>query len=212
MITKRNGALVSFDKEKIINAVNKAFIAVDGKPNDLSKEIAESFNPDWDFTVEQIQDLVEAYLMDSDRKDVARAYVRHRYKREAAREHKDVFFKAIGEKLRGIGIENSNANMDENSFSGRIGTASDLMNKMYALEYCLSPMAKANHLGNRIYEHDLSAYASGSHNCLSVPFDQLLAKGFKIRQTDIRPAGSINTAMQLIAVIFQLQSLCQFGR
>ena len=48
-------------------------------------------------------------------------------------------------------------------------------------------------------------------NCLSIPFDKLLANGFKTRQTDVRPAGSINTAMQLVAVIFQLQSLQQFG-
>ena len=49
------------------------------------------------------------------------------------------------------------------------------------------------------------------HNCLSTPFDDLLAKGFNTRQTDIRPASSVNTAFQLIAVIFQLQSLQQFG-
>ena len=58
---------------------------------------------------------------------------------------------------------------------------------------------------------DLSAYAVGEHNCLSIPFDDLLAKGFNTRQTDVRPAGSVNTAMQLVAVIFQLQSLQQFG-
>lgn len=49
------------------------------------------------------------------------------------------------------------------------------------------------------------------HNCLSVPFDDLLANGFNTRQTDVRPANSINTAFQLVAVIFQLQSLQQFG-
>ena len=50
------------------------------------------------------------------------------------------------------------------------------------------------------------------HNCLSIPFDDLLANGFNTRQTDVRPANSINTAFQLIAVIFQIQSLQQFGR
>lgn len=58
---------------------------------------------------------------------------------------------------------------------------------------------------------DLNAYATGQHNCLSIPFDDLLAKGFNTRQTDVRPAGSINTAFQLVAVIFQIQSLQQFG-
>lgn len=46
---------------------------------------------------------------------------------------------------------------------------------------------------------------------MSIPFDKLLAEGFKTRQTDVRSAGSVNTAMQLVAVIFQLQSLQQFG-
>ena len=46
---------------------------------------------------------------------------------------------------------------------------------------------------------------------MSIPFDKLLAEGFNTRQTDVRPAQSINTAFQLVAVIFQLQSLQQFG-
>ena len=49
------------------------------------------------------------------------------------------------------------------------------------------------------------------HNCLTIPFDDLLKNGFNTRQTDVRPANSINTAMQLVAVLFQLQSLQQFG-
>lgn len=49
------------------------------------------------------------------------------------------------------------------------------------------------------------------HNCLSIPFDKLLANGFTTRQTDVRGANSINTASQLVAVIFQIQSLQQFG-
>ena len=64
---------------------------------------------------------------------------------------------------------------------------------------------------SEIYRHDLDSYAVGMHNCLSIPFDDLLEKGFNTRQTDIRPANSVNTAFQLVAVIFQLQSLQQFG-
>jgi ribonucleoside-triphosphate reductase len=83
--------------------------------------------------------------------------------------------------------------------------------KKYALDYCVSDMARNNHRNNEIYIHDLSAYAVGMHNCLSIPFDHLLADGFNTRQTDVRPAGSVNTAFQLVAVIFQLESLQQFG-
>lgn len=58
---------------------------------------------------------------------------------------------------------------------------------------------------------DLDSYSTGMHNCLSVPFDSLLRNGFETRQTDVRPASSVNTAMQLVAVLFQIQSLQQFG-
>ena len=86
----------------------------------------------------------------------------------------------------------------------------DIM-KQYALDYCMSKKSRDNHLNNEIYIHDLNAYPIGMHNCLSIPFDDLLAKGFNTRQTDVRPANSVSTAFQLIAVIFQIQSLQQFG-
>jgi len=142
---------------------------------------------------------------------VARAYIRYRYKKEVARNYKDDFITAIGEKLNASNVQNQNANLDEKSFGGRIGEASSYMTKDYALNYILSDMARKNHLENMIYIHDLDAYAVGSHNCLTIPFDKLLAEGFNTRQCDVRPANSVNTAFQLVAVIFQLQSLCQFG-
>ena len=149
--------------------------------------------------------------MRSERRDVAKAYIRYRFKHEAARNSNNDFIKALSEKINASDIENQNANVDEQSFGGRIGAASDLQLKKYALDFCVSDLARRNHENNEIYIHDLSAYAVGEHNCLSIPFDDLLANGFNIRQTDVRPAGSVNTAMQLVAVIFQLQSLCQFG-
>lgn len=155
--------------------------------------------------------MVEDFLMRSERKDVAKTYIRYRYKREVARSGRDDFIKAFSEKINGTAIENQNANVDEMSFGGRVGAGSDLQMKKYALDYCVSDMARRNHENNEIYIHDLSAYAVGMHNCLSIPFDDLLAKGFNTRQTDVRPAGSVNTAFQLVAVIFQLQSLQQFG-
>jgi len=162
-------------------------------------------------TVEEIQDMVEYLLMESERKDVAKAYIRFRFKKEMARRHHEDFINAVGEKIQGTNIENQNANVDEQSFGGRYGEAADLLMKQYALDYCVSDMARRNHEGNMVYIHDLSAYPVGMHNCLSIPFDDLLAKGFNTRQTDVRPANSVNTAFQLVAVIFQLQSLQQFG-
>ena len=218
-ILKRDGTYVDFDKTKIINAINKAFIEVDGQlyEDDTAKDIANDIENYFKYqdgngcSVEEIQDLVEDYLMRSDRSDVAKAYIRYRYKKEVAREIKSDFFDAIGEKLEARNVQNQNANVDEHSFGGRIGEAASLMTKEYALDNLVSPMARKNHEENMIYIHDLDAYAVGSHNCLSIPFDDLLANGFNTRQTDVRPAGSVNTAFQLVAVIFQLQSLQQFG-
>ena len=217
-IIKRNGTAVPFDKDKIIIAINKALIDVDGTLYetetawDIADEIYDkALNTDINFTVEDIQDMVEDYLMRSERKDVARSYIRYRYRKEVARNYTDDFITAIGQKIKGENIENQNANVDEHSFGGRYGEAADLLMKKYALDFCVSKMARENHENNEIYIHDLSAYAVGSHNCLSIPFDDLLAKGFNTRQTDVRSANSVNTAFQLIAVIFQLQSLQQFG-
>lgn len=217
-VRKRNGILVPFDKERIINAINKAFIEADGAlyeddtANDIADEIKYAVKTsDEMVSVEKIQDMVEDYLMKSERRDVAKEYIRYRYKREIARKGQDDFIKAFSAKIQGSDIENQNANVDEMSFGGRVGAASDLQMKKYALDYLVSSKSRANHENNEIYIHDLNAYAVGMHNCLSIPFDDLLAKGFNTRQTDVRPAGSINTAFQLVAVIFQLQSLQQFG-
>lgn len=210
-VKKRNGAVVAFDKQKIVDAINKAFIEVDSVlyEEDTAADIADEISEirENELSVEEIQDLVEGFLMRSDRQDVTRAYIRYRYKKEIAREVKSDFFDAIGEKLNASNVQNQNANVDEHSFGGRIGEASSVMTKQYALDYILSKKAKENHLNNRIYIHDLDSYAVGSHNCLSIPFDDLLANGFNTRQTDVRPANSVNTAFQLVAVIFQLQSL-----
>ena len=218
-IMKRDGTLVPFDKDKIVIAINQAFLDVDGTlyetdtANDIADEIYNiaKMLPSRNLTVEEIQNAVEDYLMRSERKDVARAYIRYRYRKEVARNYSNDFINAIKEKLNATDVQNQNANMDENSFGGRTGEASSVVTKQLALDYIVSPRSKENHLNNEIYIHDLDAYYVGSHNCLSIPFDDLLAKGFNTRQTDVRPAGSVNTAFQLVAVIFQLQSLQQFG-
>ena len=115
-VIKRNGDIVPFDAERIVKAINKAFLEVDGilYETDTATDIAEEVesiakvlfnNPKAEMlNVERIQDLVEDYLMRSERKDVARAYIRYRYKKEVARNIKSDFFDAIGEKLQASNI------------------------------------------------------------------------------------------------------------
>ncbi len=220
-IMKRDGRIVLFDQNKIIDAVLAAFKEVDGNLSDYAYikagNIADYIqgiaaeHTDQYLDIEQIQDLVEKGLMSTKRKDVARAYITYRNARTAQRTKNSQLIQTVAKKITASNVENQNANIDEHSFGGRMGEANDALMKQYALDYCVSNMAKENHLNNRVYIHDLGAYAVGMHNCLSVPFDKLLATGFNTRQTDVRPANSINTAFQLVAVIFQLQSLQQFG-
>lgn len=217
-ILKRDGSLVPFNKNKIIVAINKAFLEVDGTlyetdtATDIANEISEYVaKRDGRVSVENIQDMVEDYLMRSERRDVARSYIRYRYRKEVSRNYSTDFIDTIKEKLNATNVQNQNANVDEASFGGRTGEATEVVTKQLALDYIVSPKARENHLNNYIYIHDLGAYFIGSHNCLSIPFDKLLANGFNTRQTDVRPANSVSTAFQLLAVIFQLQSLQQFG-
>ena len=188
--------------------------SVDGGEVDLAlatKIAQEIENINKTLKVEEIQDLVEKKLMASKYKDAAKNYMNYRYLRTMARSQYKELMDSIAEKLSAKNVQNQNANVDEASFGGRMGEANDVVTRKYALEYIVSPKTKANHENNEIYIHDLNAYAVGSHNCLSIPFDHLLENGFNTRQTDVRPAQSINTAFQLVAVIFQLQSLQQFG-
>lgn len=216
MIIKRDGRKVEFNKQKIINAIYGAYLDVTDDDNipfyayEIANKIEQEVSIKADFSVEEIQDIVEKELTKYDF-IIAKSYIRYRYKHEVARMCSSEFIDTIKSKLMATNVQNQNANVDEHSFGGRIGEAASAMMKTYALDYLLSPIAKKNHEENMIYIHDLDHYAVGDHNCLSIPFDDLLANGFKTRQTDVRPANSINTAFQLVAVIFQLQSLMQFG-
>ena len=218
-IIKRDGRIVQFDKEKIITAILKAFGAVGtideyakAKAENIASYIEDKVNERPEpYGVEEIQDLVEQGLMSLKHKDVAKAYILYREERNKVRQGKTALMKLIGKKIDASDVQNQNANMDEHSFGGRMGEARNELMKDYALNYCVSKQTRDNHINNEVYIHDLDSYAVGEHNCLTIPFDDLLAKGFNTRQTDVRPARSINTAFQLVAVIFQLQSLQQFG-
>ena len=217
-IIKRDGRLCEFDQDKIKNAVLKAFVAVDGELTDYAISKAENIathienmQKDTRLSVEEIQDLVEKGLMSTRRKDVAKAYVTYRYERDKIRNRNSALRKDVLKKIKALNVENQNANVDELSFGGRMGEANGIQMKDIALNEIISPMARANHLNNMIYIHDLDSYAVGMHNCLSIPIDPIAANGFNTRQIDIRPCQSFGSFGQVSAVVMQLQSLQQFG-
>ena len=219
-IIKRDGNKELYNRRKIENAMSKAFISKDGKVDEYAelkiKAIADFiedkiFSSDNEFSVEQIQDLVQNGLMNTKRKDVAEEYIIYRNDRTRERNRKSRLMIEAGKKLKASDVQNQNANVDEHSFGGRMGEARDVLTKEYALEFIIPKKMVDDHNKNRLYLHDLNSYAVGMHNCLSIPYDTLLLHGFNTRQTDVRGARSVNTALQLVAVIMQLQSLQQFG-
>lgn len=217
-VIKRDGKKVDFNRknvEKAIIAANKSVESClridDDKIQKVADFVENEATKQSEIDVEEIQDLVEKGLQNKNCYAVAKSFILYRNERAKERFKRMDIMKRIKEKLDASNVQNQNANLDEHSFGGRKGEAESELLKQMALDYYVSPKFAKNHLNNRIYIHDLDNYVLGCHNCLSVPIDELLANGFNTRQVDIRPASSVNTAMQLLAVIFQLQSLQQFG-
>lgn len=216
-VIKRDGREVPFEVSRIKTAIikaNKSIEEAERIPEDEIDEIVESvafdIGEEEKIDIEKIQDAVEEELMKTNGK-VAKSFILFREERSKARRKNSDFRKITKEKLTASNVQNSNANVDEYSFGGRFGEAANETAKQVALDELMSEKTRKNHENNEIYQHDLNSWAVGSHNCLSVPVDDLLKYGFNTRQTDIRPASSLNTAFQLIAVILQIQSLQQFG-
>ena len=218
-VQKRDGSLQPFDMKKVCSSFNKVYTKGLKKeaPVNLLEQLISVISKKYTgkkcvepVNVEDIQDTIRDFLMKKDQ-EAAEAFVIYREQRSNYREANSKLYKNMKQKLFAKNVVNQNANLDEHSFSGRIGQVAAEVCKDYALKNSMSKMAKKNHEGNYIYQHDLDSFSVGMHNCLSEPLDDVLAGGIKTKQTDIRPASSINTAMQLTAVNFQLQSLMQFG-
>lgn len=220
-IKKRDGRIVDFDETKIVNAIKKASDATSGKK--LTDEgiaqvmqLIQNSLKDKEFDtkpikVKEIHKIVENALMGAEFYDVARSYIEFRSNRDRERLGDTSEISFYRKKLDAKQNDRQNANVDEESFGGRNNEAAASLNKEIALNYYISPKFAKNHRDNISYEHDLSEWCVGEHNCLSLPVDQCLAKGFAVKNSDCRPAGSISSAEQLIQVLIQTQSLQQFG-
>lgn len=216
-VIKRDGTPQEYSFMKIADAVDKAFAQVgQDVPEKFLEQLKDSVekliikNNGAGTPIEEIQDCIQKELIKRNKYEVVEAFINYRRKRQEYREQNSDLIKEVQNKLFGRNIQNQNANVDEKSFGGRVGEMASVVCKDQALKM-ISKTSRKNHEANMVYIHDLDAYVDGRHNCLTMPLDELLANGFKTRQTDVRPAASINTAMQLVAVLFQLQSLQQFG-
>ena len=213
-VIKRDGTRVLFDPNKIVRAINKAMVSAYGSvyESDTAEEIADLIGSRGaDMTVEQIQDLVESYLMKSEYPEVAKSYIIYRDQRSKERTRRSKLIKAVMKRTEATAVENSNANVDEKSFSGREKEASADVQKVIALDYTLSHEVSQAHKDMLLYQHDLEKTNIGEHNCLFVDFEKIFNEGFVTRNGDIRPPASLSSACQQTAVVFQCQSQVQFG-
>ena len=213
-VIKRDGTRVLFNPDKIVSAINRAMISTYGSvyESDTAEEIADLIGSRGvDMTVEQIQDLVESYLMKSEYPEVAKSYILYRDQRSKERMRRSNLLRAVMKRTDATAVENSNANVDEKSFSGREKEASADIQKMIALDYTLSPEVASAHKNMLLYQHDNEKTNIGEHNCLFVDFKKLFTEGFVTRNGDIRIPGSYSTGCQQYAVIYQCQSQVQFG-
>ena len=220
-IKKRDGRIVDFDETKIVNAIKKASDATSEKKLTeegiarvmqlIQNSLKDKESDTKPIKVKEIHKMVENALMGAEFYDVARSYIEFRSNRDRERLGDTSEISFYRKKLDAKQNDRQNANVDDESFGGRNNEAAASLNKEIALNYYISPKFAKNHRDNISYEHDLSEWCVGEHNCLSLPVDQCLAKGFVVKNSDCRPAGSISSAEQLIQVLIQTQSLQQFG-
>ena len=222
LIVKRDGTQVQFDRDKIINAINKAFIEVDSKlyetdtAYDIAVEIEQTARQlakeDRLLSVEAIQDLVEDYLMRSERKDVARAYIRYRYKKEILRQTSktyDGILELVEMQNDELKEENSNKNATVAStqrdyMAGEV--SKDLSHRMLLP----SEVVRAHDAGE-IHFHDMDYYAQHIHNCCLVNLEDMLQNGTVINKTKIEKPHSFATACNIATQIMAVVASGQYG-
>lgn len=219
-VIKRDGTRVPFDKQKIINAINAAFIDVDGELKDkyTAIDIADNVETLLKLTtpvalVEDLQDIIEEDLMSSGRKDVARAYVRYRYKRELVRES-NTTDKSIKELLDGDNeywnTENSNKN------AKRVTVQRDYMAGIVSTDITrrfLLPneIVKAHDQGI-IHFHDADYFAQNAlHNCELINLEDCLQNGTMINGVMIEKPHRLITATTIATQIIAAVTSSSYG-
>ena len=220
-IIKRDGTVVLFDKNKIINAINKAFIEVDGQlyENDTANDIADDIEewmlkcPDGSIEVEDIQDLIEDYLMQSERRDVARAYIRYRYKKEMVRQS-NTTDKSIRELLEGNSDYWNNENSNKNAKRTTVqrdymaGIVSTDITRRFLLD---ADIVKAHDEGI-IHFHDADYFAQNAlHNCELINLEDMLQNGTVVNGVMIEKPHRLLTATTIATQIIAAVTSSSYG-
>lgn len=220
-VIKRNGDIVDFNKDKIYNAVSKAFVETYSGIAEYNMGIAHRVTDNVvlkiynlyknQISVEEIQNIVERELMDND-KSVAQAYIRYRYKREMVRglhNTDNEMLSLIDCENESIKEENSNKNptLLPTQRDYMAGTVSkDLTNRVLLLE----DIVKAHNDGI-IHFHDEDYFAQHMHNCDLIDLNDMLQNGTVISGTMIEKPHSFATACTIATQIIAQVASNQYG-
>ncbi len=219
-IIKRNGEEVSFDQQKIINAIAKANREVDpihqmnpyqiqAIADNISVKIAASPHA---MNVEDIQEMVETGIMEMRGFEVAQKYVRYRYKRNLARKSNttdDGILALIDQANEEVKQENSNKNPVINStqrdyMAGEV--SKDLTRRVLLPEEIVTA-----HEQGIIHFHDADYFAQREHNCDLVNLEDMLQNGTVISETMIEKPHSFLTACNVTTQIVAQVASNQYG-
>ena len=210
-IKKRDGSLVDFNKDKIINAISKAgFVA--SKTKNAIADVVEKMAKKETLTVEKIQDIVETELMLNYYPEVAREYVRYRYKRELIRNTKG----ALSEVLDIVNLSNQDVN-EENSNKNPVilSTQRDYMAGMVSKELSekllFPPDVMKAHKAGIIHVHDMDYAIQKMYNCALLDMEDMLQNGTVINGTMIEKPHSFATACNIATQIMAQVASNQYG-
>ena len=211
-VLKRDGKFVQFDKQKIISAISKAGFVDDTIKQKIALEI-ESIAKKFSYIdVEKIQDIVEKKLMSSAFKDVAREYIRYRYKRELLRGHSNMqknILEIVEAKNEYVNGENSNKNPQI------LSTQRDYMagevSKDISLKLLLPDDVVQAHKSGIIHVHDTDYMIQTMHNCCLVNLEDMLQNGTVISKTLIEKPHSFHTACNVATQIMAQVASNQYG-
>jgi ribonucleoside-triphosphate reductase len=210
-IKKRDGSLVDFNKDKIINAISKAGFVASETKNAIA-DVVEKMAKKETLTVEKIQDIVETELMLNYYPEVAREYVRYRYKRELIRNTKG----ALSEVLEIVNLSNQDVN-EENSNKNPVilSTQRDYMAGMVSKELSekllFPPDVMKAHKEGIIHVHDMDYAIQKMYNCALLDMEDMLQNGTVINGTMIEKPHSFATACNIATQIMAQVASNQYG-
>lgn len=217
-VIKRDGRRQKFDKEKIYNAVSKAFIEVDKELTEQDKkkalEIAdyiESLNKN--LKVEEVQDIVEDKLMASNRKDVARCYIRYRYLRGLVRES-NTTDKTIFELLNGTNEywNSENANKNAKVVTVQRDYIAGITSTDITRRFLLPKDIVKAHDAGIIHFHDADYFAQNAlHNCELINLEDMLQNGTMINNILIEKPHRFLTAATIATQIITAVTSSSYG-